>query len=130
MWSDGVIHNEVVAALTFWNYVTSDFVCMSVVSVKEYFYCRYSRIVVHFDKKSEYFDCACCRKKRNCLHKKVALAHLALNSPLLIKLKEMKDFIPRSHYRAITTIALIVSDRDIHMTRYALFHFLLCFLTF
>ena len=83
--------HEVVPALTFWNYVTSDFVYMSVVSVKEHFYCRCSRIVVRFDKKSGYFDCACCRRKRNCLHKKVAMAHLALNSPQLIKIKELSS---------------------------------------
>ena len=30
-------------------------------------------------------------------------------------------FIPRSHYRAITTIALIVSDRDIQVTVWSFF---------
>ena len=43
---------------------------------------------------------------------KVAISEFELLVLMLILLNHYK-VIPRSHYRAITTIALIVSDRDI-----------------
>jgi len=55
----------------------SSFVYMSVYSTETTYYCPLQRVVVRFNVKSGEYDCACCARKRGCLHKKLAMWYMS-----------------------------------------------------
>ena len=55
----------------------SEYAYMSVYATEATSYCPLQRVVVRFNMKSAEYDCACCAKRRGCLHKKLALWYTA-----------------------------------------------------
>ena len=68
---------------------SSSFMYISLFSAKITNYAKLGRLVICYSRKSGKFHCPCARSYRiNCLHKEIARAHLFLNKP---ELMEMKD---------------------------------------
>ena len=56
--------------------ISSD-IYLSVFCTDVAYYCPLQRVIVHFSQLTGQFDCACCSRKRGCLHKKIALWYTA-----------------------------------------------------